>query len=119
MPTYQVGDACYPTPASAAMAAASTVSGSFAARGTVLYQVNVTGVTDTSISYRFTPVGTGTVVNQTIGYSAQPCGLMGSADAVQLGWLIGAAWIGAYCVKFLARVVRDMFNREDSPDGQH
>ena len=118
MPSYQVGDACYPTPSAAAMASASTVSGSFVARGTTLYQVNVTGVTDTSISYRFTPaVVTGTVVNQTINYTAQPCGLLVASDAVSLGWMIAAVWVGVYALKFLARVVRDMTS-EPVTDGQ-
>lgn len=117
MSLYQVGDACYPTQSAAAMATASTLNGSFVARGTVLYQVNVTGVTDTSISYRFTPVVSGTVVNQTIGYTAQPCGLLTSDDAVQMGWLVGAVWVAVYVLMFLGRLVRDMVNERNADNG--
>lgn len=118
MSSYQVGDACYPTPSAAAMASASTVSGSFVSRGTTLYQVNVTGVTDTSITYRFTPaVVTGTVVNQTIPFTAQPCGLLVASDGVQVGWMIAAAWIGVYAIKWLARTIRGMSDDKENSYG--
>lgn len=115
--SFQVGGACYPTELAAAAASASSMVGAVVSHAGSAYTVDVTGVTASSVSYTFTPISGGASVVLVAPYTPQPCGLMGAADAVQMGWLIGAAWVTVYCVKFLARVVRDMSNQEEREHG--
>ena len=104
--SFQVGQACYPTEASAASASASQTVGTIVHRGTDVYAVNASSVTENTIIYTLTPLGGGTPITTVTPYTAQHCQLLTFGDGLQLGWMIAAAWIGAYCLMFLARVFR-------------
>ena len=115
--SFQVGSACYPSELAAAAASASSMAGGVVSHAGSAYAVDVTGVTASSISYTFTPISGGAPVVLVAPYTPQPCGLMGAADAVQLGWLVAGVWVTVYCVKFIARVVREMANERGDGDG--
>lgn len=107
MAGYQVGGACYTTPMAALQAKASEYVGSLVTAGSMAYQVDVALVTDTTIRYKFMPIDGSASFNRTNTYAVQPCNLMSTEDALELGWLIVAAWAGAYAIRFLTRTVRD------------
>lgn len=100
--TYQVGSACYPTAEAAAAASASSSVGSVVTHGGAAYVVGVDGVTSDSITYGLQPVGGGVPLQVVAVYNAQPCGLLTAADGITLGWMVAAAWIAVYAVKFIA-----------------
>ena len=103
---FQVGSACYDTALQAAQVAASSAIGAVVDHGGSAFTVNVSGVTSSVISYTFTPVAGGTALTLDAPYTAQPCNLLQSSDALAIGWLIGAAWLGVYGVMFMARALR-------------
>ena len=103
---YQVRDACYPTAAEAASVSSSSLVGGVVVIGANTYTVNVVSTSGTVINYQFTPVGGGAVINQAAAYTAQPCALLTIADGLEMGWAVGAAWIGAYALLFITRALR-------------
>lgn len=103
---YQVGDACYQTPAAAAAAQASKLVGSILQQGQTLYSVSVDSVADNAINYVLTPVGGGASMQYAAPFTPQPCGLLTSQDALDLGWMVVGAWVAVYAVSFLIRVIR-------------
>ncbi len=104
---YQHGSTCYDTAQKANEAQASELVGSIAQVGSVPHAVNVSGVTDTTISYLLENLtGPGTYA-KTVAVTAQPCNMLQVADAITLGWGVAAAWIGAFCIIFIARIFRD------------
>jgi len=105
---WQVGSACYETEAGAAAAAASSQVGSVVTHGSTAYVVDVSAIDSAgaSITYVFAPIDGGTAMQLVAPYSAQPCGLLSYADGLALGWGVGAAWIGAFCLLTLTRAFR-------------
>lgn len=86
---------------------ASGQVGAVVQHGGVAYVVDAFSVAGTSLTYSLTPVGGGSALSVTSSYTAQPCNLMNHVDALQIGWMIAAAWVGVYGLCYLARVVRD------------
>lgn len=110
---FQHGSACYSTAQQANEAQASAVIGSIVQIGSVPYAVNVSGVTDSSIAYVMENLtGPGTYA-KTVQVVPQPCNLLQAEDAVTLGWGVAAAWIGAFCIVFIARIFRDGVNTQN------
>ncbi|MCD2514569.1 hypothetical protein [Comamonas endophytica] len=103
---YQVGNACYSTAQQAAHASASSQAGAVISRGQQTYVVNVVLVEEDTIHYRLEPIGAGVPLMAPIPYNAQPCNLLQAEDGLTIGWMIAAAWIGAYALLFIARVLR-------------
>jgi hypothetical protein len=68
--------------------------------------VNAASSDAVSITYLLTPVAPGSALSVVAPYSAQPCGLLSGADGLQMGWLIGAAWIATWAIKYIATAVR-------------
>ena len=87
---YQVGATCYNTATAANFAAASAQSGSVVLIGGNSYILAVGAVTDTTVSYDYSPLAGGATVSQTVALSPAPCGLLTSEDAVTIGWAIAA-----------------------------
>ncbi len=108
---YQVGTACYSTATAANQATASSQTGAVVQQGGTLYVSVATG-TATGIDYALHPLGGGPILGQSIAITPEPCGLLTSSDALQMGWMIAAVWVAAYSVVFLARIVRG----ETGPD---
>lgn len=101
--SYQVGSACYGTATQAAQASASSQVGAVVSQGGSLYVLGVGSVNDTSISYEFHPMAGGTPVVVVTPYNAQPCGLLGLQDGLQMGWMVAGAWLGTLAVIGLAK----------------
>lgn len=95
---YQVGSTCYGTATEAGQAQASSIGGTFAQVGQVPHSVAVASVDDGSITYVLTPVTGGQAITHVAPFNPQPCNMLGLADGLQVGWMIGAAWIGAFAV---------------------
>jgi len=106
---FQAGSACYDTAEAANAALASSQVGANLEHGGTVVVVDVAGVTATTITYSYTPLG-GTASSQTFAATPQPCVLMGAEDAVVMGWGIALAVLGAYCLMFLTRGLRDHGN---------
>lgn len=102
---FQVGTACYHTPAAALQAAASAQTGAVVQHGGAAYIVAAQGTQD-GISYTFTPIGGGASFLQQVPMQPEPCGLLTASDAFTLSWGIVAAWVAAFAVIFLARILR-------------
>ena len=102
---YQVGTACYSTATAAMQAIASSQTGAVVQQSGTAYVTVATG-TATGIDYALHPLSGGPILGQSIAITPEPCGLLTASDAHQLGWLIVAAWVAAYAVVFLARIVR-------------
>jgi hypothetical protein len=110
---FQHGSACYSTAQQANQAQASEVIGSIVQIGSVPHAVSVAGVTDSSIAYVLENLtGPGTYA-KTVQVVPQPCNLLQATDALTLGWAVAAAWIGAFCVVFIARIFRDAVNTQN------
>lgn len=103
---YQVDSACYPTIDSAAQVSASKVVGSIVNLGTTPHVVGVGSISGQLVTYTYTPVGGGAVVNSQFTYTAQPCGLLDASDALAMGWGVITAWIAAYALLFITRALR-------------
>jgi len=82
------------------------MAGAIVQAGGDAYMVNVSAVTGSMITYGFTPVAAGSSFTVGTAYTAQPCGMLGVSDGVELGWMVAAAWIAAYGIMFLARGLR-------------
>jgi len=106
---FQVGTACYDTAEAANAAAASALVGANLEHGGSVVVVDVAGVTATTITYSYTPLG-GTASTQTFAATPQPCVLMGAEDAVVMGWGIAAAVLAVYALMFVTRGLRDHGN---------
>ena len=106
MPAFQVGSVCYPTAVQAAQALASQQVGGIVSQAGTLHTVSVSAVADTSISYVLTPVAGGAAITHVAPFTAQPCNMLQLEDGMSMAWMIAGAWIGAYCLLFLARVMR-------------
>ena len=111
---YQQGSACYSTAQQANQAQASNLVGSIVSLGGEPYSVNVLSVTDTSIGLQLEQISGSAVITKTITASPQSCGLLQAEDAVALGWLIVAAWIGAFAMTFIARMFRDSIEEKSN-----
>lgn len=103
---YQVDSACYSTATAAAQASASAQVGAVVSQGGTLYALDVGAVGESSITYHLQPLGGGATVQTTVAYSAQPCGLLQVEDGIAIGWMVGGAWIAAYSIMFIARILR-------------
>ena len=103
---FQVGTACYSTATQAAQASASSQVGAVVSHGGVSYVVDLVEATGNALTYRLQPMAGGTALQTTVGYTAQPCGLLQVEDGLTIGWMIAAAWIGAYALLFIAKVLR-------------
>ena len=104
--SYQVGSACYPAAVDAARASASANIGSVVQHGTTSFVVDVSTVTGAAITYSFTPLDGSAALSVTTPYTAQPCGLLGVSEGLEMGWLVAACWVGVYAVLFLTRALR-------------
>lgn len=104
---YQVGPACYGSLSGAAFAAAAGNIGSVVAQGSASYVVDVSGVTDSSITYEFYPVGGGVPITVTSPFTALPCGLLTGADGLAMGWMVAGVWLAVMAVLFIKRALTD------------
>jgi hypothetical protein len=103
---YQVGSTCYATATEAAQAQASTMVGAIVGQAGTAHTVSATTMDETSITYVLSPVGGGTPITHVAPFTPQPCNMLQMEDGLSIGWMIAGAWIGAYCLLFLARVLR-------------
>lgn len=107
---YQYGNSCYQTPSAANQIAASSQTGSVVVIGGQPYVLAASGVTDSTITYTYSPAAGGATIAQTVTVIPLPCVMLTAADAVDIGWLIAAAWIGVYAIKYLANHLQSEVN---------
>lgn len=110
---FQVGATCYQTASAANAAAASAQSGSVVLIGGQSYVLSVSGVTDSTISYDYSPAGGGPVLSHSVVVNPQPCGLLGVDDAYALGWLVAGCWLAVYAITFLVQVAKSSFGNQN------
>lgn len=103
---FQVGAACYSTPAAALSAAVSSQGGTVVIDGGAAKVLTVTAVTDSAVTYQLTPISGGLPITSTVSITPQPCGLLGTSDALQMGWGVALCWVIVYAVLFLSRPFR-------------
>jgi hypothetical protein len=100
---YQVGSGCYES----ALAASQAVAAAHVPVAAPDMVVTVSAVAESSISFLYTPIGSGVppfTVTQAL--TLQPCNMLSAQDALDVGWLIGGAWLSIYAVAFLIRYLR-------------
>lgn len=103
----QAGAACYETAAMAAQAVASSQAGSVVQSPAGLYSLDVVATTGATIEYSLTALDGGPVLaSVVVPFTPQPCNLLQTADAVELGWKLVLAFALAFGVKFLARSLK-------------
>jgi len=103
---FQVGQACYGTAEQAAQAVASAEAGSLKQAGQGVYVVGVSAVSDTSITYTLNPVDGTAAFSYVAPFTPQPCNLLSAQDALEVSWMVVAAWAAAHAVMFLVRMLR-------------
>lgn len=105
--SYLVGDHCYPTLASAASAygARFQPSGLEISPGCIAIPVLQSAAVEGQLSLSYVRIaGTCTPPGAvTIAPAFPACPKFGVSDAVEMGWLVGAAWVAAFCVAVLLR----------------
>jgi len=90
------------------------MGGSIVQHGSAAYVIEVGPVGSTSITYVLNPVDGGAALTLAAPYSAIECQLLDWPDALQLGWMVAAAWIGTVAVLFLARAIKGGDDGRDS-----
>lgn len=103
---FQVDQSCYSTALAAASASSSRQIGSIISQGTSSFLVDVQSVSASSITYVLQPIAGGSPLILVSPYSAQPCGLLTVSDGLEIGWMVGAAWLAAFALLFLTRGLR-------------
>jgi hypothetical protein len=97
--SYQVGSACYPDEYTALGAIAAAESGKVVPAGSVVYVVSAQPNLGGFINYVLDDMAG---VQPSIVFDTHPslseCGLLGTADALAMGWGVLAAWLGAYAL---------------------
>lgn len=101
--SYQVDGVCYSVPLSAISAIASKETGRIVNLGNSSYVVDVSALTDSSITYLLTDLTTSSTITKTVSITLQPCGLLDTSDGLIIGWGIAAAWLVTYGIMFLKR----------------
>lgn len=107
---WQSGSACYSTPSDANRAAASAQAGAVVPVGSDVAVVSVVAVSDTAIEYRLTSITSGQTTARTVAVDPQPCGLLTYTDGLTMAWGVALAWLAAYAVTILGRIVKDAIN---------
>lgn len=107
MAAFQVGTTCYPSGLAAAYAAASSQTGQVVQLGRSLYVVDLQAASENSITYRLQSLDRTGSILKTVPYTAIPCGLLDTADAVVLGGAVVVAWIATAAINILRRGVHE------------
>lgn len=102
---FQVDSNCYSTSLLAVHAMAAKEVGKVVNIGTKAYVVDVTGVTGSSITFRFNDVQTTAFITKVVAVSPEPCGLLDTSDALVIAWGIATAWLVTAGVLFIRRGV--------------
>lgn len=107
MPSFQHDGACYSSALASAQAAAASQIGKVVSVGTASYVVDVTGVSAASITYRLQNVASTATITKVATYTAQPCGLLDTADGLVIAWGIATAWLLTAGILFLRKGVHE------------
>uniref|UniRef100_A0A193SBQ8 Uncharacterized protein n=1 Tax=biofilter metagenome TaxID=1070537 RepID=A0A193SBQ8_9ZZZZ len=110
---WQVGSTCYSTKAQALGAAASAQTGVVVPHGGGSATVSVGSVTDTSITYVFTPVDGAPAFSQVLTLDPVPCGLLGPSEGLELAWMVALVWVSAWGMAILGRYVQSQWRGSD------
>ena len=103
---FQVDDTCYPTALAANQAIASSQIGRIVQVGSATYVVDSTSQTSTQITYQLRDVASAAVINKTSTVTPVDCQALTAADALEMSWLIVAAWVGVFALMFITRAFR-------------
>lgn len=103
---FQHGSACYELASTVNQLTASAELGRVVLIGGQSFVVSVAGFTDTTITYEYLPAGGGASVLQLVPSSPPVCGLLTAADALQMGWAIGAVWLAVYAVTMITSYIK-------------
>lgn len=104
--SFQFGESCYSTALAAAQASAASQIGSIVQIGSASYVVDVASASESSITYKFQDVLSTASVTKVASYTPLPCGLLDTADGVELGWLVAAAWIATAVVLHMRKAAQ-------------
>jgi len=108
MTSYQVGANCYSSTLAAAQASASSQVGAVVQLGTKsLYVVDVQAVSATSITYSLNALDNTASIVKTVPYTAQPCGLLDTADGLLLGWGVAIVWLITAAILVMRRGIHE------------
>lgn len=105
--SFQYGANCYGTAVAAAQAAAASQIGAIVPIGSATYSVDVVSASDTSITYKLTPLDGTTSITKLVPFTPLPCGLLDTADGLIIGWGIATAWLLTAGVLFLRRGINE------------
>lgn len=104
--SFQVENTCYESAVQAAQVVASKLVGSIVQVGGSAVSVDVASVTASSIVYSFTPLAGGAAYTVASPFTPQPCNMLSSSDGLEIGWMVGGAWLAVYALLFVARSLR-------------
>lgn len=103
---YQTDNSCVETAFEAVQYFAAKQEGSIVQIGTSQYVVSAINTSDTTVTYKFTDVGSTASITKTISVNSLPCTKLTVADGIQLSWLVVAAWVSSYAIKLIAKSVQ-------------
>jgi len=105
--SYQVGSTCYSSALVANQAVAASIAGTVGTVGGQSVVISVQAVSDSSITYGYTPLAGGATASTVVALLPMPCGLLDTADGLLLGWAVAAAWLATAAVLFLRKGVHE------------
>jgi hypothetical protein len=103
MASFQHGANCYGSALATAQAAASGQLGALVPVGSVMYSVDVLGVSEASITYKLTSLDSTSSITKVVPFTPLPCGLLDTADGLLIGWGVATAWLVTAGVLFLRK----------------
>ncbi len=107
MASYQVGSNYYSSTLAAAQASASSQAGAVVQLGANPYVVDVQAVSATSITYSLNALDSTASIVKTVPYTAQPCGLLDTADGLLLGWGVAIVWLITAAILVMRRGIHE------------
>ena len=104
MPSYQVGEDCYPDITTALDAFAAQETGQVYTSGTNVFNITAARNGVTGITYTGTKIaGTGSNWTYSQAMSFPKCAKLTAQDGITVGWLIFTALAAAYAIKMIKR----------------
>ncbi len=105
--SYQYNANCYSDQLSAARAIASDNVGRVVVIGTASYSMDVSSITESTITYNLQDLNSSAFIAKTVSISPVDCQLFDTADGLMIGWGIAAAWLATAAVLFLRKGIHE------------
>lgn len=101
--SFQVDGVCYSTAYASVQAMAAREVGKIIQLGSSGYAVDVSAITDASITFSLTPLTGGASIVKSVPVLPIECGLLDTSDALVISWAIASAWLATAALLYIRR----------------